>query len=143
MQILGIEEIGPGPFQPRKSIKEEQLKELSQSIQAQGVIQPIVVRERAVQDSITGIKYEIIAGERRWRASQLAGLESIPVVIKTMTDADAVAIALIENIQRENLNPLEEANAFQRLIIEYEMTHQEVANAVGRARASISNILRL
>jgi len=143
MQILGIEEIGPGPFQPRKSIKEEQLKELSQSIEAQGVIQPIVVRERAVQDSTTGIKYEIIAGERRWRASQLAGLDSIPVVIKTMTDADAVAIALIENIQRENLNPLEEANAFQRLIIEYEMTHQEVANAVGRARASISNILRL
>ena len=141
MQILGIEEIGPGPFQPRKSIKEEQLKELSQSIESQGVIQPIVVRERAVQDSTTGIKYEIIAGERRWRASQLAGLDSIPVVIKTMTDADAVAIALIENIQRENLNPLEEANAFQRLIIEYEMTHQEVANAVGRARASISNML--
>ena len=143
MQILGLEEIGPGPFQPRKTIKEEQLKELSQSIEAQGVIQPIVVRKRAVQDSTTGVKYEIIAGERRWRASQLAGLESIPVIIKTMTDADAVAIALIENIQRENLNPLEEANAFQRLIIEYEMTHQEVANAVGRARASISNILRL
>ena len=143
MQTLGLEEIGPGPFQPRKTIKEEQLKELSQSIEAQGVIQPIVVRKRAVQDSTTGVKYEIIAGERRWRASQLAGLESIPVIIKTMTDADAVAIALIENIQRENLNPLEEANAFQRLIIEYEMTHQEVANAVGRARASISNILRL
>ncbi|MDC0586204.1 ParB/RepB/Spo0J family partition protein [Gammaproteobacteria bacterium] len=143
MQMLGLEEIGPGPFQPRKTIKEEQLKELSQSIEAQGVIQPIVVRKRAVQDSTTGVKYEIIAGERRWRASQLAGLESIPVIIKTMTDADAVAIALIENIQRENLNPLEEANAFQRLIIEYEMTHQEVANAVGRARASISNILRL
>jgi ParB family chromosome partitioning protein len=143
MQMLGLEEIGPGPFQPRKTIKEEQLKELSQSIEAQGVIQPIVVRKRAVQDSTTGVKYEIIAGERRWRASQLAGLESIPVIIKTMTDADAVAIALIENIQRENLNPLEEASAFQRLIIEYEMTHQEVANAVGRARASISNILRL
>ena len=140
---LNIEEIGPGPFQPRMSIKEEQLKELSQSIEAQGVIQPIVVRKRATQDSATGIRYEIIAGERRWRAAQLAGLESIPVVIKTMTDADAVAIALIENIQRENLNPLEEANAFQRLIVEYEMTHQEVANAVGRARASISNILRL
>jgi ParB family chromosome partitioning protein len=107
------------------------------------VLQPIVVRERAVQDSQTGIRYEIIAGERRWRAAQLANLETIPAVVKTVSDIDAVAIALIENIQRENLNPLEEANAFQRLIIEYEMTHQEVANSVGRARASISNMLRL
>ena len=140
---LSIEEIGPGPFQPRKKINEQQLKELSSSIEAQGVLQPIVVRKRAVQDSQTGVRYEIIAGERRWRAAQLANLESIPVVIKTISDSDAVAVALIENIQRENLNPLEEANAFNRLIIEYEMTHQEVANAVGRARASISNILRL
>jgi len=140
---LPIEEIGPGPFQPRKKINEQQLKELSSSIEAQGVLQPIVVRKRAVQDSQTGVRYEIIAGERRWRAAQLANLESIPAVIKTISDSDAVAVALIENIQRENLNPLEEANAFNRLIIEYEMTHQEVANAVGRARASISNILRL
>ena len=140
---LPIEEIGPGPFQPRKKINEQQLKELSSSIQAQGVLQPIVVRKRAVQDSQTGVRYEIIAGERRWRAAQLANLESIPAVVKTISDSDAVAVALIENIQRENLNPLEEANAFNRLIIEYEMTHQEVANAVGRARASISNILRL
>ena len=140
---LPIEEVGPGPFQPRKKINEQQLSELSASIEAQGVLQPIVVRERAVQDSQTGIKYEIIAGERRWRAAQLANLETIPAVVKTVSDIDAVAIALIENIQRENLNPLEEANAFQRLIIEYEMTHQEVANSVGRARASISNMLRL
>ena len=140
---LPIEEIGPGPFQPRKKINEQQLKELSSSIEAQGVLQPIVVRKRAVQDSQTGVRYEIIAGERRWRAAQLANLESIPAVVKTISDSDAVAVALIENIQRENLNPLEEANAFNRLIIEYEMTHQEVANAVGRARASISNILRL
>ena len=140
---LPIEEVGPGPFQPRKKINEQQLSELSASIEAQGVLQPIVVRERAVQDSQTGIRYEIIAGERRWRAAQLANLETIPAVIKTVSDIDAVAIALIENIQRENLNPLEEANAFQRLIIEYEMTHQEVANSVGRARASISNMLRL
>ena len=140
---LPIEEVGPGPFQPRKKINEQQLSELSSSIEAQGVLQPIVVRERAVQDSQTGIKYEIIAGERRWRAAQLANLETIPAVVKTVSDIDAVAIALIENIQRENLNPLEEANAFQRLIIEYEMTHQEVANSVGRARASISNMLRL
>ena len=140
---LPIEEVGPGPFQPRKKINEQQLSELSASIEAQGVLQPIVVRERAVQDSQTGIRYEIIAGERRWRAAQLANLETIPAVVKTVSDIDAVAIALIENIQRENLNPLEEANAFQRLIIEYEMTHQEVANSVGRARASISNMLRL
>ena len=140
---LPIEEVGPGPFQPRKKINEQQLSELSSSIEAQGVLQPIVVRERAVQDSQTGIRYEIIAGERRWRAAQLANLETIPAVVKTVSDIDAVAIALIENIQRENLNPLEEANAFQRLIIEYEMTHQEVANSVGRARASISNMLRL
>ena len=140
---LPIEEVGPGPFQPRKNIDEQQLSELSASIEAQGVLQPIVVRERAVQDSQTGIRYEIIAGERRWRAAQLANLETIPAVVKAVSDIDAVAIALIENIQRENLNPLEEANAFQRLIIEYEMTHQEVANSVGRARASISNMLRL
>ena len=120
-----------------------QLKELAQSIQAQGVIQPIVVRERAVTDSHTGVKFEIIAGERRWRASQIAGLETIPAVVRAIADSEAVAVALIENIQRENLNPLEEANAFQRLIIEYEMSHQEVANAVGRARASVSNALRL
>ena len=140
---IKLEQIGPGPFQPRKQIDEPQLKELAQSIQAQGVIQPIVVRERAVRDSHTGVKFEIIAGERRWRASQIAGLETIPAVVRAIADSEAVAVALIENIQRENLNPLEEANAFQRLIIEYEMSHQEVANAVGRARASVSNALRL
>ena len=140
---LAIEKIGPGPFQPRRTIREEQLKELALSIEAQGIIQPIVVRERAVFDSQTGVRYEIIAGERRWRAAQLANLVAVPAVIRAMSDASAVAIALIENIQRENLNPLEEAGAFQKLIIEYEMTHQEVANAVGRARASITNTLRL
>ena len=112
-------------------------------MEEQGIIQPIVVRERAVVDSQTGVRFEIIAGERRWRAAQLANLDAVPAVIRTMSDASAIAVALIENIQRENLNPLEEANAFQKLIIEYEMTHQEVANAVGRARASISNTLRL
>ena len=140
---LAIEKIGPGPFQPRRTIKEERLKELALSIEGQGIIQPIVVRERAVVDSQTGVRYEIIAGERRWRAAQLANLGAVPAVIRAMSDASAVAIALIENIQRENLNPLEEAGAFQKLIIEYEMTHQEVANAVGRARASITNTLRL
>ena len=140
---LSIEKIGPGPFQPRRTIGEERLKELALSIEGQGIIQPIVVRERAVVDSQTGVRYEIIAGERRWRAAQLANLGAVPAVIRAMSDASAVAIALIENIQRENLNPLEEAGAFQKLIIEYEMTHQEVANAVGRARASITNTLRL
>ena len=140
---LSVEKIGPGPFQPRRTIREEQLKELALSIEEQGIIQPIVVRERAVVDSQTGVRFEIIAGERRWRAAQLANLGAVPAVIRTMSDASAVAVALIENIQRENLNPLEEANAFQKLIIEYEMTHQEVANAVGRARASITNTLRL
>jgi len=140
---LAIEKIGPGPFQPRRTIGEERLKELALSIEGQGIIQPIVVRERAVVDSQTGVRYEIIAGERRWRAAQLANLVAVPAVIRAMSDASAVAIALIENIQRENLNPLEEAGAFQKLIIEYEMTHQEVANAVGRARASITNTLRL
>ena len=140
---IPIEQIGPGPFQPRKQIDESQLKELAQSIKVQGVIQPIVVRERAIADSHTGVRFEIIAGERRWRATQIAGLENIPAVIRTIADSEAVAVALIENIQRENLNPLEEANAFQRLIIEYEMSHQEVANSVGRARASITNALRL
>lgn len=140
---IPIEQIGPGPFQPRKQIDESQLNELAQSIKAQGVIQPIVVRERAIADSHTGVRFEIIAGERRWRATQIAGLEYIPAVVRTIADSEAVAVALIENIQRENLNPLEEANAFQRLIIEYEMSHQEVANSVGRARASITNALRL
>ena len=140
---IPIEQIGPGPFQPRKQIDESQLNELAQSIKVQGVIQPIVVRERAIADSHTGVRFEIIAGERRWRATQIAGLENIPAVIRTIADSEAVAVALIENIQRENLNPLEEANAFQRLIIEYEMSHQEVANSVGRARASITNTLRL
>jgi len=140
---LSVEKIGPGPFQPRRTIREEQLKELALSIEEQGIIQPIVVRERAVVDSQTGVRFEIIAGERRWRAAQLVNLDAVPAVIRTMSDASAIAVALIENIQRENLNPLEEANAFQKLIIEYEMTHQEVANAVGRARASISNTLRL
>ena len=140
---IPTEQIGPGPFQPRKQIDESQLNELAQSIKVQGVIQPIVVRERAIADSHTGVRFEIIAGERRWRATQIAGLENIPAVIRTIADSEAVAVALIENIQRENLNPLEEANAFQRLIIEYEMSHQEVANSVGRARASITNALRL
>ena len=140
---LAVEKIGPGPFQPRRAIKKEQLKELALSIEGQGIIQPIVVRERAVVDSQTGIRYEIIAGERRWRAAQLASLEVVPAVIRAMSDASAVAIALIENIQRENLYPLEEGLALRRLIDEFDMTHQEAATAIGRSRAAVSNLLRL
>jgi len=113
------------------------LQELADSIRAQGVVQPIVVRP------IGGGKYEIIAGERRWRASQLAGLHEIPAVVRDVPDSAAIAIALIENIQRENLNPIEEARALQRLLNEFDMTHQQAAEAVGRSRASVSNLLRL
>ncbi len=121
---------------------QETLEELADSIRAQGVIQPIVVR---VLDTLSGEprRYEIIAGERRWRAAQLAGLAEIPAVIRQIPDEAAIAIALIENIQRENLNPLEEARALSRLIEEFQMTHQQAAEAVGRSRAAVSNLLRL
>jgi ParB family chromosome partitioning protein len=115
----------------------ESLQDLADSIRVQGVVQPIVVRP------VGPNRYEIIAGERRWRASQLAGLHDIPALIKDVPDQAAIAMALIENIQRENLNPLEEANALQRLIDEFDMTHQQAAEAVGRSRAAVSNILRL
>src|SRR5690554_7375792 len=115
----------------------EALEELAQSIQAQGVMQPIVVRP------IGGNRYEIIAGERRWRASQQAGLETIPAMVREVPDEAAIAMALIENIQREDLNPIEEAVALQRLQQEFELTQQEVANAVGKSRASVANLLRL
>ena len=132
-----------GKFQPRIDMRPESLQELADSIKAQGVIQPIVVR--AVGDSQPGQprRYEIIAGERRWRAAQLAGLHDIPAVIRRVPDEAAVAMSLIENIQRENLNPLEEARALDRLIKEFEMTHQTAAEAVGRSRAAVSNLLRL
>jgi ParB family chromosome partitioning protein len=126
-----------GKYQPRTHMDKGALQELADSIKAQGVVQPIVVRP------ITNGNYEIIAGERRWRASQLAGLETIPAVVRKIPDEAAIAIALIENIQRENLNPVEEATALQRLIDEFAMTHQKVAEAVGRSRAAVTNLLRL
>jgi len=125
------------PTQPRKTFSEDTLTDLSASIKAQGVIQPILVRP------IDGSKYEIIAGERRWRAAQLAELQDVPVVVREMDDRTTIAVALIENIQRENLNPLEEAHALQRLIDEFDMTHQQAAEAVGRSRTAVSNLLRL
>jgi len=137
LQNLPIEFLQRGKYQPRKDMNPEKLQELADSIKAQGVIQPIVVRKIAED------KFEIVAGERRWRASQLAGLQQVPVVIKDIDDRTAMAIALIENIQREDLNPLEEAEALRRLLDEFEMTHQQVADAVGKSRVTMTNLLRL
>src|SRR5688500_9702002 len=137
LRTLPIDALTPGKYQPRKTMDQGKLAELAESIKAQGVIQPIVVRD------LGGKAYEIIAGERRWRASQLAGLSEIPVVIREVDDRTVVAMALIENIQREDLNPLEEAVALQRLIDEFDLTHAQAADAVGRSRAAVSNLLRL
>lgn len=138
MRELPVDLLQPGKYQPRSDMHPESLEELANSIRAQGVVQPIVVR------SINSAgQYEIIAGERRWRAAQMAGLHEIPAVVRNVPDEAAIAMALIENIQREDLNPIEEAVALQRLIDEFEMTHQEAAGAVGRSRASVSNLLRL
>ncbi len=134
---LPIEHLQRGKFQPRKDMNPEKLQELADSIKAQGIIQPIVVRKLA-QD-----KYEIVAGERRWRAAQLAGLQQVPVVVKDIDDRATMAIALIENIQRQDLNPLEEAEALRRLLDEFTMTHQQIADAVGKSRVTITNLLRL
>jgi ParB family chromosome partitioning protein len=137
LRTLKIHAIQPGRYQPRHAMDPERLDELAASIKAQGVIQPVVVRE------IARDRYELIAGERRWRAAQKAGLDEIPALVKAVPDQAVVAMALIENIQRENLSPLEEAQALSRLIGEFELTHQETADAVGRSRAAVSNLLRL
>ena len=137
LRKLQIDLLQPGKYQPRREMDEAKLSELSESIKAQGVIQPILVRQ------VEGSKYEIVAGERRWRASRLAGLDEVPVVVRELEDRTVIAMALIENIQREDLNPLEEAEALQRLISEFSLTHAEAAQAVGRSRASVSNLLRL
>ena len=130
-----------GRYQPRVDMRQDTLEELAESIRSQGVVQPIVVRP--VQGGGAGARYEIIAGERRWRAAQLAGLDEIPAVVREIPDEAAIAMALIENIQREDLNPLEEARALDRLIREFDLTHQAAADAVGRSRAAVSNLLRL
>ncbi len=132
-----------GRYQPRLDMRPESLQELADSIRAQGVVQPIVVRPVGLPATGETQRYEIIAGERRWRAAQMAGLHEIPAVIRRVPDEAAVAMSLIENIQRENLNPLEEARALDRLIREFDMTHQGAADAVGRSRAAVSNLLRL
>lgn len=137
LQYFPLDMVQPGKYQPRVDMSEESLNELADSIRAQGLVQPIVVRP------INGGRYEIIAGERRWRASKLAGLDLIPALVRDVSDRSAIAMALIENIQRENLNPMEEANALHRLREEFSMTHQEAAEAVGRSRTAVSNLLRL
>jgi ParB family chromosome partitioning protein len=143
MARLPVDLLQRGRYQPRLDMRPESLQELADSIKAQGVVQPIVVRPLAAQRSGEPIRYEIIAGERRWRAAQMAGLHDIPAVVRLVPDEAAVAMSLIENIQRENLNPLEEARALDRLIREFDVTHQQAADAVGRSRAAVSNLLRL
>ena len=140
---LPLDLLQRGKYQPRVDMRQESLQELAESIKSQGVVQPIVVRP--VDGAAPGAsqRYEIIAGERRWRAAQLAGLPTIPAVIRRVPDEAAIAMALIENIQREDLNPLEEARALERLISEFGVTHQQAADAVGRSRAAVSNLLRL
>jgi ParB family chromosome partitioning protein len=138
MRMVPVEWLSPSPFQPRKAIDPAGLRELADSISAQGIVQPVVAREAAEEG-----RFEIIAGERRWRAAQMAGLSEIPVIVRKVSDQSALAIALIENIQREDLNAMEEAEALKRLLDEYRMTHQQLADAVGKSRAAITNLLRL
>ncbi len=140
LRQIPVEVLQRGQYQPRVDIRQDTLEDLASSIRAQGVVQPIVARPIEGRGRV---KYEIVAGERRWRAAQMAGLEKIPAVVKDIPDEAAIAMALIENIQRENLNPLEEARALDRLIREFDLTHAEAAEAVGRSRAAVSNLLRL
>jgi ParB family chromosome partitioning protein len=141
LREIPVELLQRGQYQPRVDMRQDTLEDLADSIRAQGVVQPIVVRP--IGGGGGEQRYEIVAGERRWRAAQLAGLQEVPAVIRDIPDEAAIAMALIENIQRENLNPLEEARALDRLIREFGLTHAEAAKAVGRSRASVSNLLRL
>lgn len=142
MQHVGIDELQPGRYQPRLQLREESLAELAESIREQGVLQPLIVRalppERAGSSP-----YEIVAGERRWRAARLAGLTTVPVLVRELTDQSAAAVALIENLQREDLNPIDQARSMARIIDEFDLTHEEIAKALGRSRASVTNFLRL
>jgi len=137
LKSLPLDIISPGPYQPRSIFDADRLEELAESIRHQGVIQPVVVRSKGDD------QYELIAGERRWRAAQMAGIEKIPAIVRDVPDEIAIAMALVENIQRENLNPIEEATALRRLVDEFQMTHQEAGDSVGRSRSAVSNLLRL
>lgn len=139
LRQLPVEQICRGRYQPRQDLRQDTLHELAESIRAQGVVQPVLVRPLDDGEN----RYELIAGERRWRAAQLAGLREVPAVVRNVPDQAAIAVALIENIQREDLNPLEEATALQRLIDEFQLTHQQAADAVGRSRTAVTNLLRL
>ena len=141
LRQIPVELLQRGQYQPRVDMRQDTLENLADSIRVQGVVQPIVVRP--IEGKGSEQRYEIVAGERRWRAAQLAGLAEVPAVVREIPDESAIAMALIENIQRENLNPLEEARALDRLIREFDLTHAEAADAVGRSRASVSNLLRL
>ncbi len=137
LAVAAVGDIRPGRYQPRGQMDDEALHELAESIRAQGVIQPVIVREHGLS------QYELIAGERRWRAAQLAGLAEIPIVVKNISDETALAMGLIENLQRENLNPIEEARGLKRLADEFSLTHETIAKAVGKSRSAVSNSLRL
>jgi ParB family chromosome partitioning protein len=140
--VLKVKQLQPGKYQPRSYMDEAALQTLAASIKSQGIMQPILVRHLPNEHGVDD-QYEIIAGERRWRASKIAGLEEVPVLVREIADEAALAMALIENIQRENLNPLEEAQGIKRLIDEFDMTHEKAAVAVGRSRVAVSNLLRL
>ena len=137
LQNMTVDRLQPGKYQPRSRMDHNSLEQLADSIKAQGIMQPILVRK------LPGERFEIIAGERRWRAAQIAGLAEVPVLVRDVPDEAALAMSLIENIQRENLNPLEEAAGIQRLLDEFSMTHQAAAEAVGRSRSAVTNLLRL
>ena len=141
LRTLNVAQLQPGKYQPRSYMDDAALQTLADSIRSQGIMQPILVRP--INSASAADKYEIIAGERRWRASQIAGIDTVPVLVREIADESALAMALIENIQRENLNPLEEAQGVKRLIDEFAMTHEKAAEAVGRSRAAVSNLLRL
>ncbi|MBC7787815.1 MAG: ParB/RepB/Spo0J family partition protein [Methylophilaceae bacterium] len=142
LRMLKVEQLQPGKYQPRSYMDEAALQTLADSIKVQGIMQPILVRQLHIAGQLDE-QYEIIAGERRWRASKIAGLDQVPVLVREIADETALAMALIENIQRENLNPLEEAQGIKRLIDEFEMTHEKAADAVGKSRAAVTNLLRL
>jgi ParB family chromosome partitioning protein len=143
LRLISVDLLHRGTYQPRQDMHQESLEDLARSISAQGLVQPIVVRPLAGRDPPGASRYEIVAGERRWRAAQMAGLKTVPAVVRDIPDSAAIAVALIENIQREDLNPLEEAQALRRLIDEFELTHQQAADAIGRSRAAVTNLLRL
>jgi ParB family chromosome partitioning protein len=141
---IGVDELAPGRYQPRLQLREEGLAELAESIREQGVLQPLIVRAPgALQSGSPPPRYEIVAGERRWRAARLAGLATVPVIVRELSDQAALAVALIENLQREDLNPIEQARSMARLIDEFALTHDEIAKALGRSRSSVTNFLRL